>query len=644
MDFIYPEKNKDIYSHDYGYSQGKQGVSDPNYYQDIPYFEEHPSYGTQSKSNKNFPKNSKYDIQSNNIIYPKKGQTEKSNLKRGNYHYTQGSSTSKQNYNISEQLPNQEYGYDYYSQVPNYNYGSNPQYNEFAQVNKIKNKTVVSKSKNNYQKDPIQKNYNTPNNLYKENPEPHNNDIDYYKLIENNDNKHDNQKKYQGTTEYEYYENNLNKDKSSNTYETYNEYDLQNKAFTSIENIKTNKPLQNKPNINIKNNKTEIQQPDSNKPINNNEINIPNTTSNQNTMKSPFNLPSKYLFHRTGLYNIGSSCYMNATLQCLLHVSPLIAYFFNIYLRDKDSLKKLNDTIPSKGEISEAFCGIIKSIAETAKKKDSIGYNNYYNAVSPEKFQETVGKYNPQFKDLEANDSKDLILYLLQVMHQELNYFNKNNYFTGIPNQYNRQETFMAFTGSYDATNYSIISYLFYGTSEHSTKCESCNNILYNFQKFEFLSFGVSNYHKKEFNIYNGFDDYIKKDRLTGDNQYYCNYCKKLCDAEIYAKILMPPLYLLINIDYGKHKKYMPRSIKYDDVIDITKYLSINFGSPSKYKITGICSHFGESGSYGHYIAFCRNKENSRWYQFNDSLVTECRREDIANGGNPYLLLYERIE
>ena len=202
----------------------------------------------------------------------------------------------------------------------------------------------------------------------------------------------------------------------------------------------------------------------------------------------------------------------------------------------------------------------------------------------------------------------------------------------------------MAFTGSYDATNYSIISYLFYGTSEHSTKCESCKNILYNFQKFEFLSFGVSNYHKKEFNIYNGFDDYIKKDRLTGDNKYYCNYCKKLVDAEIYAKILMPPLYLLINIDYGKHKKYMPRSIKYDDVIDITKYLSFNYGSPSKYKITGICSHFGESGSYGHYIAFCRNKENSKWYQFNDSLVTECRREDIINGGNPYLLLYERIE
>ena len=28
----------------------------------------------------------------------------------------------------------------------------------------------------------------------------------------------------------------------------------------------------------------------------------------------------------------------------------------------------------------------------------------------------------------------------------------------------------------------------------------------------------------KEFNIMNGFDDYIKIEKLTGDNQYYCNY------------------------------------------------------------------------------------------------------------------------
>ena len=228
-------------------------------------------------------------------------------------------------------------------------------------------------------------------------------------------------------------------------------------------------------------------------------------------------------------------------------------------------------------------------------------------------------------------------------MHQELNYWTNNQPFTGYPNQYDRLNTFQAFMFSYDITNKSIISDLFYGTSENTTKCEVCKNIIYNFQKFEFLTFGVSKYDQKEFSLYNGFDDYIKIDKLTGDNQYYCNCCKKLCDAEIRSTILIPPDYLLINIDYGKNKIYMPSSINYDEEIDISKYVTLNIGKSNKYRIIGICSHLGDSGMYGHYVAFCKNKQDNKWYQFNDSFVSETNIESIKYGGTPYLLLYERI-
>ena len=363
-------------------------------------------------------------------------------------------------------------------------------------------------------------------------------------------------------------------------------------------------------------------------------------------------LSNTYYFHKTGLYNIGSTCYMNATLQCLLHVSPLVAYFIEIYLKQKhyEKLLKINESAPTKGKISQAFLGIIRAIGQKGNKKidnNSMGTKTTVykksQAVSPENFQKTVGTFNPQFRNLEANDSKDLILYLLQVMHQELNYWTNNQAFNGYPDQYNRVNTFQAFVFSYDATNKSIISDLFYGTSENTTKCDVCNKIIYNCQKFEFLTFGVCKYNQKEFNLYNGFDDYIKVDQLTGDNQYYCNNCKKLCDAKIRTTILIPPNYLLINIDYGKNKKYMPSSINYDEEIDISKYVSLpNQGN--KYKIIGICSHLGDSGMYGHYVAYCKNKKDNKWYQFNDSFVSDANFEIIkTTGGTPYLLLYERI-
>ena len=369
-----------------------------------------------------------------------------------------------------------------------------------------------------------------------------------------------------------------------------------------------------------------------------------------------YTLKGGYYFHGTGLHNIGSTCYMNATLQCLMHVSPLIDYFFNVYRKQCQEIKQINKSVETEGKISGAFYGLLKAIdakgIQRKKLNISLGSNNYLqnkgsfiNAVSPEIFQRTVGTYNPLFRNLEANDSKDLILYLLQIMHQELNYYTLRKPFTGYPNQTDKDNTYQTFVTSYDVTNRSIISDLFYGTSENTTHCKTCNRIIYNFQKFEFLSFGMYKYNQKEFNLYNGFEDYSKVDVLQGDNQYYCNNCRKLCDADIRTQIYIPPKNLLINLDFGKNKIYMPKTINYDEQIDVTRFISNQDekNKGARYQILGVCSHYGDSGSYGHYIAYCRNKINKTWYKFNDSMVSTCTKEEIKYGGNPYLLLYERI-
>ena len=353
---------------------------------------------------------------------------------------------------------------------------------------------------------------------------------------------------------------------------------------------------------------------------------------------------------------------MNATLQCLLHVNELTCYFIDEYPRDRSNLLAINKNIQTGGEISRVFYELVMGVVENTtavtkskllnpktKKKGVFGdfmFGNKYNykkPFSPNEFKRILGLYNPQFREFEVKDSKDLILYLLQTLHEEMNYFgNQNKRLNFLPNQYDMYNTYQYFYIIYTSNNFSKISLLFYGTYINITTCNKCKYKLYKFQKFELISFKLSYYHNKKFNIMDGFRDNSRVDYLTGDNKFLCNNCNSFQDAETTTNIFEPPCKLLINLDYGKYIKYQPSNIYFDEEIDITQFIPFDYKMRIRYRILGVCTHYGESGSYGHYVAFCKNRENNVWYVFNDSCCNICNKKDIYRG-SPYLLLYERI-
>ena len=519
--------------------------------------------------------------------------------------------------------------------------------------------------------------YGTPNNQNNNGG----NNFNYNKALNNNQNNYFNSNNnindtnsQKNRTQNNYYNQNNNYQNFSNNVNTTNNHCQNNNNYIQNNNGSSNNNFTYS-NCNNNQNNNYNQ---SNNNFSNNSTSTSNTTNNPN---NPYNTPippQKYYFPKKGLYNIGSTCYMNATLQCLLHVSELVAYFLNEYKNDYLNLMKKNKYVESKGNISEAFYNLVKGVIDDEGNNNNCSNINKFNvktsltkskkgsqngfwtglfdfgssksssistSYSPDSFKRTLGYYNSQFRRFEANDSKDLILYLLQTMHEELNYYGDvvlNRNMLRQPNQFDRVETFIYFNNTYNMRNFSIISNVFYGTYENTTICYECKNTLYNFQKFEFISFGLYDYNRKSFNIYDGFKDNQKESYLRGDNQFYCCFCKRLCDAIITCKIIQPPNKLLINLDYGKNKKYQPSRIYFDENIDITDFVNFNFGCRLKYRIIGVCTHYGYSGSTGHYIAFCRHRETGDWYKFNDSSCYKCGHNEIY-GGSPYLLLYERI-
>ena len=331
---------------------------------------------------------------------------------------------------------------------------------------------------------------------------------------------------------------------------------------------------------------------------------IPNLVFNDiNQNEEPKNLLRKS--------KINSIC-SNSIIQCLTHVNKLVHYFLNDYRKNYLKIKRKNKNII----VSDAFHSLIQDIF---KNKDKFSFTN---SVSLKTFKDKICVKKPQIFDLNCGD---FLLNLLQIFHEELNYL--GNKITPNLKSFN---SFKDFNKEYKMNNSSIISDLFFGTYEYKKQCKMCKNIVLDFKKFNFLSFGISKQYEKVFSIYNGFEENEK----AQTSSFSCDHCNKYCEFEKNVKIVEPPKLLLININYSRFKT---SKFDFDKKIDITKFVSPSFEESKEYKINCICSKTETK-----YLTYCWNIDNEKWYIFDNSSFKECEEKDIYLG-YPYLLLYERL-
>ena len=62
------------------------------------------------------------------------------------------------------------------------------------------------------------------------------------------------------------------------------------------------------------------------------------------------------------------------------------------------------------------------------------------------------------------------------------------------------------------------------------------------------------------------------------------------------------------------------------------------------YKLIGVITHLGESSMSGHFIAFCKDPLNGKWYKYNDEIVDEVNdfKKEVIDFAKPYLLFYQK--
>ena len=351
---------------------------------------------------------------------------------------------------------------------------------------------------------------------------------------------------------------------------------------------------------------------------------------------------------KIGLENIGATCYMNATIQCLSHSLKLSNYFLN---------PKYSNSFDIENSLTKQYYEVIKHLW-------LIKYNKNKKCYAPNDFKNIIGEKDPLFKGVAANDAKDLISFLLQTLHNELNKPLKvngnNNNLADINTQYNRQHMYNIFIQNFSNNERSIISDLFFGVNEIHTECQLCKqknimmnihipSIFYNFQIFNFIIFPLEDI-RQNFNIYANYVDIyqcFEYDRRTvlmqGENSIWCNKCNQLTCALYSTRIYSSPLYLILILNRGKNNEYNVK-INFEEVINLGNFVELKNENNIFYSLYGVITHIGPSSMGGHFIAFCRSPIDNKWYRFNDSMVdyVENFYRDIHEYGCPYVLFYER--
>ena len=117
-------------------------------------------------------------------------------------------------------------------------------------------------------------------------------------------------------------------------------------------------------------------------------------------------------------------------------------------------------------------------------------------------FKNVLSNQNPLFSGKKSKDPKDLLIFLLQTFHQELNeadyqedYFDYSEVNQLFGNLF-EEEKFKLFFYEYKNKHHSIISDLFYGIIEEEIICNECYIKDYNFRVYDFLEFNLEKVNK----------------------------------------------------------------------------------------------------------------------------------------------------
>ncbi|XP_074647848.1 uncharacterized protein LOC141903569 [Tubulanus polymorphus] len=301
----------------------------------------------------------------------------------------------------------------------------------------------------------------------------------------------------------------------------------------------------------------------------------------------------------SGLQNMGNTCFLNSTLQCLTYTAPLVSYLET-------------DDHPLKCKIV-GFC-MVCELQRHIKRC----FENGGQTIRPHSILVKLKLIAKHMHWGRQEDAHEFLRYLVDAMQKAC--LNGNNKL----DKYSKETT--------------VINRIFGGFLRSQVQCLRCKERSNTYDPFQDINLDI----KSVPNIQKAFEKFVQPETLDCDNAYNCPRCKHKGSATKRFTLHRPSNILTIQLKRFDYNRFfggkISRHISFTEKLDIRPYMSHKQGEPVLYHLYAVLVHSGSSCNSGHYYCYIK-APNQAWYCMNDSNVAPVSLQRVLSS-EAYMLFY----